>query len=81
MEWTLGSDGSGPVTRLIGGHFWFDDANALLLDGLLPDVVEIRSSNTDASRLHGMLDLIGDEASTDSPGAHPGGWIGCSRFS
>jgi AraC-like DNA-binding protein len=35
---------------------------------LLPDVVEIRSSNTDASRLHGMLDLIGDEASTDRPG-------------
>jgi AraC-like DNA-binding protein len=68
MQWTLGSDGSGPVTRLIGGHFWFDDANAPLLDGLLPGVVEIRSSSTDASRLHGMLDLIGDEAFTDRPG-------------
>lgn len=65
---TLGSRKSGPVTRLVGGHFWFDDANAPLLDGLLPEIVEIRSSNADAARLRGVLDLIGNEASADRPG-------------
>jgi AraC-like DNA-binding protein len=68
MHWTLGCGGSAPATRLIGGHFWFDDANTPLLDGLLPGVVEIRSSNTEASRLWAVLDLIGDEAATDRPG-------------
>ena len=65
---TLGSSRSGPVVRLFGGHFGFDDANAPLLTDLLPDIVEIKSTNADAARLRGVLDLIGSEASADRPG-------------
>jgi AraC-like DNA-binding protein len=65
---TLGNRKTGPVVRLFGGHFGFDDANAPLLAGLLPAIVEIRSSDADAARLRGVLDLIGSEASSDRPG-------------
>jgi len=60
--------GKGPATKLLGGHFRFDDANAPLLDSLLPAVIVIRSSNADAGRLRAVLDLIGNEASSDRPG-------------
>ena len=57
-----------PATKLLGGHFRFDDANAPLLHGLLPGLVEIRSSNAEAARLRAVLDLIGNEASSERPG-------------
>ena len=63
-----GSAETAAVTQVFGGHFKFDDANAGLLDGLLPPIVEIRSAEAGAARLRGVLDLIGDEASTDRPG-------------
>ena len=64
----LGDTQSGPATKLVGGHFWFDDVNTPLLENLLPAVVEIRSDNPDAARLRGVLDLLGSEAASDRPG-------------
>jgi AraC-like DNA-binding protein len=57
-----------PVTRLVGGHFSFDDANAGLLTGLIPPLTEIRSCESSAVRLRGLLHLIDDEATSDRPG-------------
>jgi AraC-like DNA-binding protein len=59
---------TGAVTRLIGGHFSFDDANAGLLTTLVPNLVQIRASEPSAGRLRGVLALIDDEASSDRPG-------------
>ncbi|MFZ6645398.1 AraC family transcriptional regulator [Undibacterium sp. TJN25] len=73
-EWTLAegaaspADENGSVTRIFGGHFTFDTANAALLKGLLPAEVIVRSSDPAAARLCGLLDLIGDEALSDRPG-------------
>ncbi len=64
----VGKENAGPLTRLLGGQFAFDTANAELLKGLLPAVVEIRSSEPPAERLRGLLDLIGNEAISDRPG-------------
>jgi AraC-like DNA-binding protein len=55
-------------TRLVGGHFSFDSANAGLLAGLLPPMVRIRSADPGAGRLKQLLDLIDDEAFADRPG-------------
>jgi AraC-like DNA-binding protein len=59
---------SGPVIRIVGGHFRFDDANATLLHSVLPAMAEIQSRDAGAARLRGVLDLIGDEAASDRPG-------------
>ena len=64
----LGRGRMGPVTRLLGGHFRFDGANAALLKGLLPAIVTIQFPEAGARRLRGVLDLIGDEAASDRPG-------------
>jgi AraC-like DNA-binding protein len=56
------------VTRLVGGHFSFDDANAGLLTGLMPSAIEIRASEAGAGRLRAILHLIDDEAASDRPG-------------
>jgi AraC-like DNA-binding protein len=56
------------VTRLIGGHFGFDEANADLLAALVPAVAHIRSSEPGAARLRSMLGLVDEEASSDRPG-------------
>jgi AraC-like DNA-binding protein len=60
--------GARPVTRLIGGHFGFDDANTALLTTLMPAMALIRSSEPGATRLRGVLGLIDDEALSDRPG-------------
>jgi AraC-like DNA-binding protein len=56
------------VTRLIGGHFGFDDANADLITTLVPAIAHIRSSEPGATRLRSMLGLVDEEASSDRPG-------------
>jgi AraC-like DNA-binding protein len=68
--WTLRSDETtaGIVTRLIGGHFHFDDANAGLLATLVPSTVHIRSTEAGAGRLRSVLGVIDDEAVSDRPG-------------
>jgi AraC-like DNA-binding protein len=68
MTRKLGSGRASPVTKLVGGHFWFDDVNTPLLEGLLPAVVEIRSDNPEAARLRAVLDLLGSEAGSERPG-------------
>jgi len=64
----MGDSTDGPVTRLFGGRFVFDQHNALLLEGLLPQIVRIRPGEDGAARLRRLLDLIGDEALSQRPG-------------
>jgi AraC-like DNA-binding protein len=56
------------LTRLIGGHFHFDDANAGLLATLVPSTVHVRSTEAGAGRIHRVLGLIEEEAMSDRPG-------------
>lgn len=69
-QWTALAepDSDQPVTRLLGGHFHFDAANAALLEGLLPPIVEIRAADPGAARVRAVLDLIGDEGGAERPG-------------
>lgn len=64
----MGRSGAGTATRLLGGHFRFDEANSALLTGLAPPVVRIRASEPSAARLRNVLSLIEDEAAGDRPG-------------
>jgi AraC-like DNA-binding protein len=65
---TIGAGKSGPTLDLLGGHFRFDDANSALRRSLLPDIVEVPSQAQGAARLKGLLESIGDEATSDRPG-------------
>jgi AraC-like DNA-binding protein len=65
---SIGDPSEGPVTRILGGRFVFDDSNASLLQALLPAIVEIQSFEAGAARLRNVLDSIGEEASSDRPG-------------
>jgi AraC-like DNA-binding protein len=67
-KFNLNPGDSGPVTRIFGGRFVFEKANAALLENLLPSIVEIRSLDGGAVRLRHVLDLLGDEAIADRPG-------------
>jgi AraC-like DNA-binding protein len=64
----LAAVGEGGAAQVLGGRFSFDAANAALLEGLLPPLVEIGPADFGAPRLRGLLDLIGDEALSDRPG-------------
>jgi AraC-like DNA-binding protein len=64
----LGDRDTGPVTRVIGGYFAFEDAAAALVRGVSPAMVIIHSSDIGATRLRRVLDLIGDEAAADRSG-------------
>jgi AraC-like DNA-binding protein len=59
---------AGPV-RLIGGHFLLDPANSALLLDLVPALVHLHGSDRGARRISQLLDLLGDEAAADRPGA------------
>ncbi len=60
---------SDPVTmRMLGGYFRFDRANAQLLVKLLPPVVHVRREEPGATRLHRIVELIGEEAEAQRPG-------------
>lgn len=60
--------GEGPVTRTLGGHFGFGQADAALMRDVLPDRLVVESRGEGAARLRGLLDLIGDEAAGARPG-------------
>ena len=64
----MGQPDAAPATRLVGGHFSFDDANGGLLTDLMPGVVRIGAEEATAGRLRGVLALIDDEAFSDRPG-------------
>ncbi len=64
----VGSPDGVNVTRFLAGHFTFDAANVELLPGLMPSVIHIRPSDKAAGRLCGLLELIGDEATSSRPG-------------
>lgn len=57
-----------PTMRMLGGYFRFDRANAELLVKLLPAVVLIRRDEAGATRLHGIMELIGEETAHQRPG-------------
>jgi AraC-like DNA-binding protein len=58
----------GTPMRLIGGHFQTDPEHAELLDALLPQHIDVRASDQEASRLSRVLELIGEEAVCEQPG-------------
>ena len=64
----LHRDAPGPVTRIYGGRFVFEDAQADLSEGLFPPIVVVRAVDDGAARLRSVLDLLGDEAAADRPG-------------
>jgi len=59
---------SAPRTRLVGGYFALDDANAPLLAPLLPPIVELRGGEASAQRISDVLALLGGEAMAARPG-------------
>jgi len=65
---TIGDGQSAVALRLLGGHFRFDNVNSALRRSLLPDMVEVPSERQGAARLKGVLESIGDEATSDRPG-------------
>src|SRR3569833_297941 len=64
----LGSVG-GTVVQLLAGHFAIEPENADLLRDLLPTAVRLRAGTDGAGRIASLLELIGDEAGADRPGA------------
>ncbi len=64
---SVGSEG-GDLTRIIGGHFSFDTANANLLAELVAPIIIVQSSVDIAWRLRSILDLINDEVAVERPG-------------
>jgi AraC-like DNA-binding protein len=64
----LGGEGE-PAVRLLAGHFAIEPENADLLLDLLPTVVHLRAGTDSAGRIASLLELIGDEAGADRPGA------------
>jgi AraC-like DNA-binding protein len=67
---SFGRSEGGDLTRIIGGYFSFDTANANLLAELLAPIIIVQSSVDIAWRLRSILDLINDEVSVDRPGQH-----------
>lgn len=65
---THGDGQSGPALQLLGGYFRFDDVNSALRRSVLPDLVEVSSQGQGGARLKGVLESIGDEATSDRPG-------------
>ena len=56
------------LTRIIGGHFAFDTANADLLTEVVPSIIIVESSLDTGWRIGSLLKLIDDEVSFDRPG-------------
>ena len=63
----VGDETVEPTARLLCGRFTFDTVNAELLIALMPPLIHLRSYDSAAARLRGILDLIGDEAWSDRP--------------
>lgn len=59
---------SGPVTRLMAGHFKFAPAGAALISRLMLPIVHVRADEVASGRLGALLALLDDEMTTDRPG-------------
>jgi AraC-like DNA-binding protein len=57
-----------PDFQMLGGAFRLDPVNASLVLALLPDMVHIRQSDGDTTRLVHVVHLIMDECAADRPG-------------
>lgn len=64
----LGSSTADPVC-LIGGAFLLEPPDHELLRDLVPDLIHLPGTADGTARIARLLDLIGDEATTDRPGA------------
>ncbi|CAN7238576.1 AraC family transcriptional regulator [Neorhizobium sp. LjRoot104] len=67
-EIRVGGEGSGPVTRVLGGLIQCDPANADLLIGLLPRLVHVPAIERTATRLRALVSIILEEAAESRPG-------------
>ncbi len=56
------------VTRFVGGYFSFATASADLLARLMLPVVHVRAAEVAASRLGGLMTMLGEEAEGDRVG-------------
>lgn len=63
-----GTKGVPATMRQLGGTFRFDRANADLLLRFLPEVVVVRHDEPGASRVHRIVELLGDETEARRPG-------------
>jgi AraC-like DNA-binding protein len=63
-----GDPDGAPNFRMLGGSFQIERANAPLLAALLPEMMHIRSADSDTSRLRRIIDLIIEETAADQPG-------------
>lgn len=63
-----GTESDPAAMRMLGGYFRFDRANAQLLVKLLPPVIHIKREEPEATRVRRIVELIGEETSTDRPG-------------
>jgi AraC-like DNA-binding protein len=63
--------GGGQETRIVGGHFEFNNGNAHLLAALLSPILHVRAGETHSGRLGHVLAMIDDEASSQRPGQAP----------
>ncbi|MDZ4270633.1 MAG: AraC family transcriptional regulator [Mycobacterium sp.] len=61
-----GSESEPVSMRMLGGYFRFDPVNAPLLVSLLPKVLLVRRAAPGSARLSRIVELIADEADTDS---------------
>ena len=52
----------------LGGSFTFERANTALLHSLLPDLIHIAAAEGRATRFGRMIELLGEECTTDLPG-------------
>jgi AraC-like DNA-binding protein len=62
-----GEPGGEPDFEMLGGAFRLDPVNAALVLTLLPEMIHIRGSDTDTSRLTRIIGLIMDECAADRP--------------
>jgi AraC-like DNA-binding protein len=60
-------NGEGPVTATFGGRFEFDGLNGSLIKSLLPRVTIARVGHGGVGRFRRLLELLGDEITTDRP--------------
>lgn len=63
-----GDPDGAPDFRMLGGSFQIERVNAPLLAALLPDMIHVRSTESDTARLRRIIDLIIDECVEDQPG-------------
>lgn len=66
----VGEFGSGSSTQLVGGQISLDSSHSKLLRDVLPAMRYISAAEPSSERLKKIIELIGNEATSDWPGRH-----------